>query len=1028
MSLLHRFETHKTAAILLMLSLWLIGLGAYQFLGKEILPPIERSFFVIESLWPKQDSHKVYSHLCQLLEKQARQTAGIYHSESWSKNGECRIVLHLDYGLSQAQRNHALNQLRYLIENLPRPKGSQKPLIIHQTPDIMLSRFNLSSEDSSITYAQLLNKAERIQAEFIQQGLSQTRLRDVNQEQTLVEVSEQALAQHQLSLASIAKTIQQSLSNVNTGLNQLDEQSMHIIVQDRHSKLTLDKQLSEVQLTSRSKLSQTESAQSVALAQVANIRSGYQYPYLSTQLDGKPSISLSVYQDSQYSIEKSQALTQASLQAIQSKQLVQHPFKLELVQDNHVFYQKRMALLQENALLGLLLVFITLCLFIPYQHAFWVCAGLPTAFIASFAVFLAFGISINMVSSFAFLLIIGVIVDDAIMLAEYKSRRHSQASTKASNAIIKPLFFAILTTAISFSPLFFIFGSEGQLVKQIPLVVISCLFFSLIECLAILPNHLYRHRGVHAQTSSSEGLLNKQLIYFKQHYYQALLKQALRYRYLTVCIFICIFALALATISSGWKPITLHSKIQAEIISLNIKLPDGSSAEHFQQVFRNIEAKALTLKNNALNQNQASSSNIRHVRSIIDKSGIQGFIYLTLSENSSQSSSELAQQLRDSLPNVPEAEHLKIEHSFTQASAHQSHSIQLALHDDDIENLSQGIIQLADFAKQQDGVSYVQSPFLQSQTRLNIQLKPLAEQLNINSQDVQQALQETLEGFQLKPQGQNISLQLPKQEKHSLWHLQQLAIPSEEGLIPLRQIAQLSFSQQAKNIYAEQGFISANITIHLKQEANKALYQQRFQDFIQTRLNPQGINSLSIKAEQEQTRLIQSLTLGFIIAIGLMYIVMGLLFNSFSQPLLILSAIPFGLVGSFLGHLLLLEPLTIWSITGMIAVSGIVVNDNIVLVHFINQQLQDNPKQREQAIINACLDRFKPVLLTTLTSFIGLLPMLLEQSFETQFLKPMAISISFGVLFATAISLLLVPALYLLRSDAKQLSFSPKPA
>ena len=993
------FEAHKVAANLLMLSLWVLGLTALLHSKKEIIPAIERSFFIIETRWLGQDNQAIEEAICKPLESIAAKQQWVHKTEAIVQKHLCHIIVHNEFELSDEQRESLFNQLRYQLGSFQLPKGASEISIFKQSPEIMLARYTLSDESGQLDYQQLLNNAESIKEQFLQAGLHDTRIRDAKKIETHINISEYTLNQYQLSLSTVSQQIQTALKPSNLGSHHLDDSMVNIRIDQQHSNIDNITVRTPTQLT-------------LPLSVVAEFEDSFDQPWMQSKVNGKPALSISVYQTENLSIDD----IQKRLYTTQKKINLQPPLKLTLIQDNTLFYENRITLLRNNALLGLALVFFTLLIFLQMKAAFWVCVGIPTAFISSFISFYFLGTSINMVSTFAFLLIIGVIVDDAIMVAEHLSDDNNQPL----NTLLKPLCFAVITTAISFSPLLFIPGAEGQLVKQIPIVVISCLFFSLIECLCILPAHLKNKSNRHMKRhytllTISQSYLTK----ISERLYRPFLEKCLQARLTVLSTFIGLFIISLSIVASGWKPITLHSNIDAEIITVDLQFPDGASPDIFSQKFAQIETQVMAYKNKL--EQTTRQVEVANIRSQVLASGLQGSLFITLPNyyQGNYSSQKIATELKTLLNKPEQAKSLNISHTFSRANRQGQAQLRLHLNAEDQTTLIQSLQVLKKFAANIKGVTSTNNSLSQTVQSLNIQLNNLAKAYNISNHDIAKTIQTRFQSQLINSTNQRLKVQLPHNERESIWYLSNTPIPftnnhGQNQSIPLSQLAYLSYTPQPASSHIKNGRYTAWLDIHfdsssLDKDTLRKFLHQYFTN--QIRLNFEHVNLSPSEQDSNESIIIQHLSAGFTVAILFMFMCMALLFNSYLQPLYVLSAIPFGIIGSLIGHVVLLEPLTIWSVTGIIAVSGIVVNDNIVLVHFINQaRIQGG--DIHQAILTAGQKRFRPIFLTTITSFIGLLPMLLEKSFEAQFLIPMAISISFGILFATAISLILVPTLY----------------
>ncbi|MBL1416524.1 MAG: efflux RND transporter permease subunit, partial [Moritella sp.] len=743
-------------------------------------------------------------------------------------------------------------------------------------------------------------------------------------------------------------------------------------------------------------------------------------------------------------------------------------------QDDSKLFMSRIDLLVGNVFSGLCLLFVILLLFLNWRLSFWVSLGIPISFMGAFWLLPVFDGSINIISLFAFLLVLGIVVDDAIVVGESiyteqaAGNKGVEGAIEGAYKVSKPITFAIITSVIAFMPLLFLPGPEGKLMQVIPVVVITTLLFSLFESLFILPAHLSyqpadkainsdesQFNQNHSQNPTSLPPENKnRLIYnikmiggllegiqtkfsaalemFVIRQYKPFLDHVLRWRWSYILGFIGLFFISLTLLSSGWLRTVLFSAIEGDIAYANVTFAEGSNPQKTKLALLKIEKEALQLQQELTDENGISA--IAHVYSVvapISKYSREsqaaaddhiGRVYLELSVSNDRvmSGHDIISHWRERVGEIEDS----IELSFVSDLTPPSADINIELSSRNLDDLAQQADALKQVLARFEGVYDIQDSQQRSSRQVQLALKPVARDMGLTLSALGQQVQQAYLGVEVQsmPRGEDevkVKVSYPKEATSSLWHLENMHIqlPNGEG-VPLFTIADVSYQSAEHNIkrYERNRVISVSAFVDPGKNSTKAVIAELEAGFLQQLTDTTAVKWSKAGKQKSIVEFVDILTSSYLLALIAMYLVMAILFSSYTQPLLVMFAIPFGLVGSLLGHLLLGVDVTLWSFIGMVAVSGIVVNDNLVLIDYINEKCSKG-MSLETAITSAGVRRFRPIILTSLTTFIGLVPIMSETSLQAQFLIPMAISLAFGVLFATLVSLLLVPAVYLLVQD-----------
>jgi multidrug efflux pump subunit AcrB len=1008
------FARNSVAANMLMLTIIICGLLFAKKITKEIIPNIEENKITINIALSGASVDDAERLLCTPIEQALFNIHAIKRIRSTASSSQCNILIDI---ADNNQIQQISNNIETSLQTVKLPTEASKPIISINQADIMISRLSVLGDADYNALRYFANKvADDLQA----LGLRKIKIRDQKQAEIHIEVSSKTLQQYQLSFAEIAQAIQQNAHAIPTGKILSQDGALAVIVANDNN----------INLLAEMPIRHLADGSTLSLSDVGNIRHTFSDSNQLSRINGKPAISISVYQDSATDLINTASIVKRYVTSTQAS--LPSSIELLLVQDNSQFFSNRMDIIQDNALSGLALIFMTLLFFLRLRLAFWVTAGIPTAFLGGILFLYLSGGSLNMITTFGLLLVLGIVVDDAIIMGEniyqHQQSKNSPLEGAISGAqeIAKPVLYAVATTALCFVPLLFVPGSEGKLLAQIPLIIIATLIFSLIEALFILPAHLAHKNSTSASTLGFN--IAERVDIFILGFYRPFLSRVLHWRYTIFTLFISIIALCFSLIAAHWVKIDMFSSISSEIATAHIEFPKGTHHSDIQQAILKVEKSALKLKkdlNFYYDQEQIS-----HIRTVILDGAYSGDVYISLASSQQRkiSTQEVLQRWQEDVGGIPYSTEARFTANFTNSNE----DFAIKLYSSNNEQLLLAENALINEIKQYPHIENVKSSLNLQEKIIAITLKPHAIELGLTLQNISAQLHSHLTDtivLQMKQgtKNQQVILRLPSDEKDSIGQLEQLPIRintiENSNTIPLIAVAKLSYQKTPTSIVHEDGKRSVFITADLNLAKTHAddIYRSINHYFKQHLSSSLQDVHLAKSGIIEQANIIQkNLAFSFTITLLVMFLLMAMLFASYFQPLLILSAVPFGLTGAILGHLLLGQDLTIWSVAGMIAVSGIVVNDNMVMIFYINQCIEKGENLYD-AIVNAGIKRFRPIMLTTITTFFGVLPFVISNNWDAQFLIPMAISISFGVLFATLITLFFIPTLYLITDDLKNL-------
>ena len=708
--------------------------------------------------------------------------------------------------------------------------------------------------------------------------------------------------------------------------------------------------------------------------------------------------------------------------------------------DDSEIVKSRLNTLITNALQGGFLVLLLLTLFLRPSIAFWVSIGIPVSFMGAFIVMPFFDISINIMSLFGFILVLGIVVDDAIVTGE-NIYRHTQTASSGLEAAIKgteevatPVTFGILTTVAAFLPLAFIEGQRGALFAQIPVIVIPVLLFSLIESKFVLPSHLKSLRLRSESTKQSkfsvwqqgfaDGFENAIL-----KYYKPLLALAIKNRLTTIALFVGVFILILAFIMSGWTRFVFFPRIASETARGNITMPVGTSFDVVDAYVDKMSKAAKILQDKYRDEN-GESIILNTLAITSEEKGRVRFEIVPADENDSGiGTAQLVKEWRELIGPLPGAESV----TFRAELGRGGDPIDIQLSATDLKTLEKVAEEVKARIRTYPTAFEIADSLSNGKEELQIELTAQGYAMGMSNAWVTRQVRDAYFGSQIQriQRGRDdvrVMLRFPLSERQSISKLNDMLINTPTGgKVPLSHVATLKPGKSASAIKRIDRYRTVNVTADIdKNTTNMTILNADLKQFLTELMNKYPGVSYSLEGEaREQADSFSSLAWGLVFVFFIIYCLLAIPFKSYVQPLIVMSVIPFGAIGAIVGHWIMGMDLTIMSLLGLMALIGVVVNDSLVLVDFINAKVRLGEKAHD-AVLMAAQSRFRPVMLTSLTTFIGLMPLLFEKATQAQFLIPMAVSLGFGIIFATFITLILVPVNYLLVEDMKSLTSRSK--
>lgn len=1005
------WSNNSIAANLLMVAIFIAGFGAFFKLEREVFPSATFSGASVMVTWPGASPQEIEQQIVTRLEEAVSGVDGVKHLNGSAREGVG--VLNIE-GISTVDEATFLNDIKNRIDGISTlPQGAFPPTV-SQWRNQMPAQFIALYGDLDPQELNRLARSLRQELAQIPNGSPLVDMWGVKNEEVSIEVSEDALRRFGVTFDDVSAAIRGSSLNVSGG--QVRTDTGNIQVATRNLADTEEE-------FSRIVVRQQADGSVIRVGDIATVIDGLEDGQARREMNGKSTISLAVSSpDTVNIVTLSQAVNKWV--AEKNKELDGKAELYVWFDFANVFFA-RINLVSSNAIIGLVLVLIVLVLFLRPAVAFWVTIGIAISFAGAFIFLPAVGVSLNMLSLFAFLLVIGVVVDDAIIVGESihnmveEGGKGVDAAIMGTQLVAKPVLFAVLTTMITFAPMLFLSGATPQFAKHITYTVIFALAFSLIESFFILPAHLS-----HMKKQNTDGVYYKLQSFFADglltiadKFYRPIIHLALRVRYFTVTIFIGMFFLAAALLGQGWIAFNFEPDVQGTFLSLKVRMPEGSPWSRTEQVFEEVDRAGARLKEKL---NAKAPGFVESIYIGADNGSIESYVTIVEADQREESTKQIAEMFRDELGPIPDAEEISIGYTLNNDGPDLSFGVEA----DDLEELRLGIMDLQNFLRTLPGTYDVRNNLQSATPELQIELKPGAERFGLTLSDVSRQVRQAFYGEEVQRLPRNgqdvrVMVRLPKTDRESLTTIETMRIRTRDGReVPLVAIADAKFAPSFKRIERRDRRRSARVNAELREDVDREALMKIYRDEFVPEFNRRHPDAALRErgGAEEQSEFLVEWAVFQIIALIAMYMLIAIAFGSYFQPLLVMSAIPFGFMGAVFGHMIFGLDFAFFSFFGISAAAGVVVNDNLVLIDRINQ-LRTSGEGAFSALVKAGVGRFRPIVLTSFTTFVGLLPIMFERSTDAQFLKPTVVALAFGVGFAMFVTLIFVPAMYAVGAD-----------
>ncbi|MDG1938227.1 MAG: efflux RND transporter permease subunit [Pseudomonadales bacterium] len=1025
------FARNHVAANLLMIFIIVIGLISLTQIQRELQPDLNIEAIQVTMVYPGAAPEEVEQGVTSKIEEAIKDITGIEKISSYSNEGLATLQIDV---LQSFEVSTLLDQIKNRIDGISNLPDLTETAIIEQ---IEMKFPVIQLQVSGDLEEKQLNKILRgVKEEILSlPEISSVQLFGLRDYEISIEVNENALQKYQLTLRDIATAINRSSIDVAGGAIQSNTGDI---------LLRTEGQAFNQKAFNRIVLRSFADGSRLYLSDVAYVRDAFTQGSGLTQFDGKYGAGIMVYAVGDQDVIDT---TSVIKRYVEQKQLtLSDNVELSYWQDFSHYIEERMQLMSKNLTIGAILVFLILLVFLNFNLAFWVMAGLPVCFLGTLAVMQinSIDVSLNMISLFGFITVLGIMVDDAIIIGESidstttKEGLNLNAVIKGVKRVAIPATFGVLTTVVSFTPTVTLDSVFAPFPAAMGWVVILCLLFSLIESKLILPAHIAHSRltrlplldVISERTNRFSERTNVRLNQFIDQLYLPFLRRCIANRYTTLATFIAGLILTAGIVVSGIVLLVVMPNVPSEILGAKVEMIEGTPDSQTHEAVDQITKALYQANEEYIQQSGDSAGFIKHIYAWgTPGESAEFMLELTKVEHRSIDSYEIIQRWRESTGSMTGTKSLV----FRAAEEMIGDPISFNISADSREELVAATTELQQIISRYEGVYDSKSSLNNQVDELKLSIKPSAEALGISLSDLGGQVRDAFYGIEAQriQRGTDevkVMVRYPRDDRKSLADLDRMFIrTSTSDTVPFYSVADIN-SQPS---YASIEKINGRRAVNVSAKVDKLNFNP---DAISRQIIVNDFPVLvakypSLRFEMEgETKdsadIVNGLIQGFLLAIIAVYALLAIPLKSYTQPLIIMSIIPFSLIGAIAGHLIMDTAFSMMSFFGVIALIGVAVNDSLILTDAINQQ-RGSGQPILDAVIASCKRRFRAILITSLTTFFGLFPMLLETSLQAQVIQPMAISLAFGIIFATVITLLLIPCLFIILNDFKQSALKP---
>lgn len=1016
------FVRHGTAPNLLMISMIVIGLFSLTKLNRQFFPDFDIPIITVSVSWPGASAEDAEKNILDLLEPELRFIDSVESVTSYAREGTATISMEFQPNADMQKAQSDVEQAVARVTTLP--EDAEQPLIKRVAMRDRIARVAISGP---FTEPVLKAYAKRMRDGLLAAGIDSVTLSGAREQEIWIKIREADLRRLGLSVQDVAERIRDNSRDQPAGTLEGTTELQLRSDSDRRTP----EEIGTIEIRS------LPTGEKVLLRDVADVETRFKRDSKIGMARGKRAIELMV----ERSLTADTIRTMKIMEDYVAKARQELPPTLNIaVYDvRGKFVQQRLGILVENGLMGLALVLLALFIFLNARVAFWTAVGIPVAMFATLGVMMLTGQSINMVSMFGMIMMLGIIVDDAIVVGEHTATLEEQgvprhlAAEQGAQRMFAPVTAATLTTAAAFMPILFIGDRIGDIMRGIPLVVLAALFASLIECFLILPGHLRHGKPSRKGPSRFRRAIDGGFQWFRDRVFGPIVAVAYHWRYTTVAVMLGAFVLSIGMMAGGRVKFVFFPQLEAETVLASIHFAPGvPKTEQMKAVTRIEEGlyraeKRLLGKVKASSAGEQSKSEPIESKLVVATFSLIGQAGRAQGENLAEITAELLPseerrtrtrailaEWRRAVPKIPGVERVAI---YGRRAGPPGRDVDVRLQNRPIEVLKQAAEELKVALTAIPGTSAIEDDLPYGKQELVFKLKPQGTALGFTGQSVGRQVRNAFEGAiatRFARDDEEITVRVMRaQEAGGIAALHNVYLRTPQGVrVPLREVVEISERQNFSLIQRRDGIRTVAVTADLDVDV---VTTEEVVSRLESEIMPQlaakyGLTYKYSGRDEERGKAFKDLQAGTILALALMYIILGWVFASYFKPLAVMAIIPFGFVGAVMGHYVMGYNITLPSMIGLLGLSGILVNDSIVLVSRLTERLKQG-ETLEEACLGAARDRLRAVLLTSFTTIGGLLPLVFETSRQAQFLIPLAVTIVFGLAAATVLVLILVPSL-----------------
>jgi len=1011
---------NPVAANLVMLFLIVGGLFSLTIIKQEVFPDIAMDRVMISIPYPGASPEEVEEGIVLAVEEAVSGLDDIDEINSTASEGVGRVVVEMIEGRD-------LNKLAQDIQNeLDRittfPEDAEDPVISiasHRRQVIDVAVFGDIPETSLRSLVEQVRDKLLLDPEITQVDLVGSRNYEI-----AIEIPMENLRRYNLTIGDVARKLHAASIELPGG--GLDTPSGEILVRMKERR-DYGREFALTPIIS------LPDGTEVLLEDIAFIKDGLSEDGSIARYNGLPAMKLDVFRVADQTPLGVAGAVRRLLPEIRN--ILPTGVDVEIRNDRSIIYRDRINLLLRNGTLGLFLVLIILGMFLELRLAMWVMMGIPISFMGSFLFMPVMDTSLNMISLFAYIIALGIVVDDAIIVGENIYYQHqcgnrlSRAAVIGAREMASPVTFSILTNIVAFLPIYFIPGPTGRIFKFIPVVVITVFTISLLESLFILPSHLGHNRakkryGIWKKIYNGQQKLGDAFARWVREKYAPWMEKVLMRRYITILIAICVLIVAVSYARSGRMGFSMFPQVESDQARASISLPFGTPIEKTQKVMEQVYRGVQKV----VDDNDCPELGLG-VWAQVGRNGNHSTditVYLADPDirDSIMGTHEFTERWRKAVGPIQGAEMVRFESDFGGPGSGRALSLELSHRD--IKVLESASAELAHELENFPMTKDISDGYDLGKRQIDFTMRPEGKSLGLSAVDIARQLRDAFYGREVLRQqrGRNeikVMVRLPLNERQSENDIEEFLIRTSRGKdIPLMEIVDAKRNRAYTSIERHKGLrvVQVKTDVVPRSETNTVLNALKAGILPELMAKYPGLSWRTEGKQSDIKESMSSLYTGFALAMLGIYALLAIPFRSYVQPLIVMTSIPFGIIGALVGHLIMGYSLSVISMMGIVALSGVVVNDSLVLIDYANRlRRSDSSLSAKNASLIAAVQRFRPIVLTTLTTFFGLTPMMFERSMQARFLIPMAISLGWGILFATVITLILVPCLYMVTDD-----------